>query len=72
MPVWLSVVGIGVIGAVYTSIGGIKAVVWTDVFQFFMIIIGMGAIVTRGFIKAGGVVKAFEKAGERGRLEIIK
>lgn len=69
---WLSIVGIGLIGTVYTSVGGIKAVVWTDVFQFFMIVIGMGAIVIKGFMRAGGVANAFRKASERGRLQIVE
>lgn len=52
--------------------GGIKAVVWTDVFQFFMIFVGMAAIVAKGLSKAGGVASAFEIAGNSGRLELFK
>ncbi|OXA44023.1 Sodium-coupled monocarboxylate transporter 1 [Folsomia candida] len=50
VPVWQSVVGIGVIGTVYTSMGGIKAVVWTDCFQFLMIAVGMVSISKTFFI----------------------
>jgi SSS family transporter len=36
----LAIVGIGVVTIVYTYLGGIKAVVWTDVLQFFIYILG--------------------------------
>ncbi|CAL8115704.1 unnamed protein product [Orchesella dallaii] len=72
LPIWLSVSGIGLIGTVYTSVGGLKAVVWTDVFQFFMIMLGMFSIVTKGFIKAGGIITAFNIAAEKGRLILFE
>lgn len=46
--------------------------VWTDVFQFFMIMVGMFAIVTKGIIKAGGVKKAIETVSEHGRMHIFE
>lgn len=52
--------------------GGIKAVVWTDVFQVVMIFVGMSAIVAKGISKAGGLFSAFEIAGNSGRLELLK
>jgi Na+/proline symporter len=52
--------------------GGLKAVVWTDVFQFFLIIIGMLTIVIRGFYTAGGISEAFSTAYSHGRLELFK
>ena len=36
----LAIVGIGLITIVYTYLGGLKAVVWTDVLQFFIYILG--------------------------------
>ncbi|XP_035714440.1 sodium-coupled monocarboxylate transporter 1 [Folsomia candida] len=71
VPVWQSVVGIGVIGTVYTSMGGIKAVVWTDCFQFLMIAVGMVSIMVRGFSTAGGISEAFRIAGDGGRLVLF-
>ena len=40
-PVWSSIVVISCTAVLYTSIGGIKAVIWTDVFQAVVMIGGM-------------------------------
>jgi len=34
VPVWAVVLGVGVIAIVYTTLGGLRAVIWTDVAQF--------------------------------------
>jgi len=52
--------------------GGLKAVVWTDVFQFFLIMIGMVVIVVYGFLSVGGIGEAFSRASEHGRLTLFK
>ncbi len=72
VPMWMSVIGLGIIGTIYTSVGGIKAVVWTDVFQFLMIFIGMSAVVGRGVWSSGGFYSMFETASKKGRLELFK
>lgn len=72
LPMWISITGIGVIGTLYTSVGGIKAVVWTDCFQFVMIAIGMLSIVVRGLKTAGGIEQAFEISREKGRLVLFE
>ena len=38
IPTWISLIVVSAIGISYTSIGGMKAVVWTDTFQCFMMI----------------------------------
>ncbi len=40
---WKTILLVGVIGIVYTVLGGMKAVIWTDVLQFF--VLGGGLIV---------------------------
>jgi len=52
--------------------GGLKAVVWTDAFQFFLILAGMLAIVIKGFETAGGVTSVFQTASQFGRLNLIE
>jgi SSS family transporter len=40
-PVWLTVSLVGVVGIVYTTMGGMKAVVWTDFSQFLILVGGV-------------------------------
>ena len=39
--VWQTIVVVGVIGVVYTVMGGIRAVVWTDMMQFIVLVGGL-------------------------------
>jgi SSS family transporter len=55
---------VGALGIIYTVLGGMKAVVWTDVLQFFVLFGGLAVIILKltmmipgGF--AGGVENAF-------------
>ncbi|ODM98275.1 Sodium-coupled monocarboxylate transporter 1 [Orchesella cincta] len=70
-PMWMSVLAIGICATIYTSIGGLKAVVGTDLFQFFMMLIGMIAISWKGISAAGGFVTTFRLANERGRFNFF-
>ncbi|CAG7718017.1 unnamed protein product [Allacma fusca] len=71
IPVWVSVAGIGICGTIYTSVGGLKTVIWTDLFQFVVIFTGLVSIAARGFYKAGGVAEAFEIVDKHGRLNLF-
>ncbi|CAG5123793.1 unnamed protein product, partial [Candidula unifasciata] len=44
LPLWMSIVLVGAVGTAYTAIGGIKSVVWTDVFQTVIIFGGIVVI----------------------------
>ena len=68
-PVWMMVVPLGAIVTFYTMLGGMRAVIWTDVAQF--VIMFSGIAVTLGLIVAqlpGGATEMFRLAGESGRL----
>jgi SSS family transporter len=41
IPVWSCVLLIGGLSTLYTVFGGLEAVIWTDVIQFFTIVIGL-------------------------------
>ena len=45
--IWV-VLGIGAIAIVYTTMGGMRAVIWTDVAQFFILFFGL--LITIGFV----------------------
>lgn len=34
---WFTILAVGILGTLYTTLGGMKAVVWTDVLQFFVL-----------------------------------
>ena len=68
LPYWVTIITYTAITTVYTSLGGFKAVIWTDVFQFVVVVTGIIATLTRSTIEAGGP-SAFN-ALSNGRFEI--
>ncbi len=54
-PVFATVVTTGAICTIYTALGGIKAVIWTDVFQFIVLFGSLVTITIMGIIQAGGM-----------------
>ncbi|CAF3427508.1 unnamed protein product [Rotaria socialis] len=69
LNIWLSVVSIGVICTFYSSVGGMKAVIWTDVLQALVILVGLLAAIIQGLIVLGGFGPTFSKAWKGGRIE---
>ncbi|CAG2249036.1 SLC5A8_12 [Mytilus edulis] len=51
--------------------GGLKAVMWTDAFQMFIVFAGLLTLIIKATVEVGGVSLVFEKAAEAGKLEII-
>ncbi len=45
MPAWASIVLAAALGTSYTTVGGIRAVIWTDTFQAFIMLIGLIVII---------------------------
>ncbi|XP_033759613.1 uncharacterized protein LOC117341863 [Pecten maximus] len=70
-PQWVSIVIIAAAAILYTSIGGLKAVIWTDVFQAVVMYTGMAAILIKGSIDAGGVKETWRIANENGRINLF-
>jgi SSS family transporter len=69
LSVEISILVVGVICSFYTSIGGIKAVIWTDVLQCTLMLMGLLMVVIQGSIEAGGILKPWEIANEGGRVQ---
>src|SRR5437868_13860259 len=72
LPVTVLVICVPMI--LYTSIGGVQAVAWTDVKQMFVIVAGMSAavvILTLGIPREVGLSQAMHLAGATGRLKAI-
>ncbi|XP_011412119.3 sodium-coupled monocarboxylate transporter 1 isoform X1 [Magallana gigas] len=67
-PMPYSILIVAVASVIYTSIGGLKAVIWTDVFQFAVMFTGIFAVIIKGTIHVGGISKTWNIANENGRL----
>ncbi len=68
----LSVVVTGACTVAYTALGGIKAVVWTDVVQFVVYMLGAGtALLMIGAGVDGGLPGVFTQAADAGRLRVF-
>ncbi|GFN79641.1 sodium-coupled monocarboxylate transporter 1 [Plakobranchus ocellatus] len=64
----MSIVVFGAVGTLYTAIGGIKSVVWTDVIQTVVVYVGIFAIIAKASIDVGGVAEVWRIAEEGGRI----
>ena len=62
---------LGVIGTAYTTIGGIRGVIWNDLFQALVMFLSLLIIVTKGVYDAGGVVTLWETNLSGGRLNFF-
>uniref|UniRef100_A0A4W3KKR9 Sodium-coupled monocarboxylate transporter 2-like n=1 Tax=Callorhinchus milii TaxID=7868 RepID=A0A4W3KKR9_CALMI len=58
-------------GIVISPQGGIKAVVWTDVFQICVMVAGLLAVLIQGSIHVGGFGKVWSIAQKGGRLNFF-
>ncbi|XP_050027272.2 sodium-coupled monocarboxylate transporter 1-like isoform X1 [Dermacentor andersoni] len=67
-PVWSSILLNGAVCTFYTSIGGIKAVVWTDVVQVVLIYVAYIMVIATGLHHLGGFGAMWQIASDGGRL----
>eukprot|EP00057_Strongylocentrotus_purpuratus_P008362 XP_011662836.1 PREDICTED: sodium-coupled monocarboxylate transporter 1 [Strongylocentrotus purpuratus] len=70
LNLWGSVFAIGIVCTLYTAIGGMKAVLWTDVFQITLMVIGFIAVIIQGSIRIGGFGKAWHIAAVGERMDM--
>lgn len=59
---------IGLVCTFYTALGGLRAVVWTDTFQTFVVIAGLIAIIAQGSVDLGGFSNIWNVANKGGRI----
>ena len=71
-PVWPTVVLFSLVSIAYIALGGVKAVVWTNVFQAAMFLVG-GALTVAFLVSQidGGLGAMLHTAAEAGRLNVI-
>lgn len=72
LPVWACVLMMGIFTTFYTTLGGIKAVIWTDVIQFFTVTTGILLIFVVALQQIpGGFGAAISTASAAGKLNMI-
>ncbi|CAH1785524.1 unnamed protein product [Owenia fusiformis] len=69
LPTWASILIMAAAATFYTTLGGIKAVIWTDVFQFLIMLIGMIIALAMGCIRVGGFSNMWELCQRGGRIQ---
>jgi SSS family transporter len=70
LPVSILVIGTSTL--VYTYLGGLKGVIWADVLQFAVYMLGAGvALVVLGRAVPGGWAAVFEQAGAAGKFRVF-
>ncbi|XP_013864103.1 sodium-coupled monocarboxylate transporter 1 [Austrofundulus limnaeus] len=69
LDLWGVLVATGSVCIVYCTLGGLKAVIWTDVLQMVIMLAGFVAVIARGAVIQGGLTKIWEDADQGGRLE---
>ncbi|XP_060065377.1 sodium-coupled monocarboxylate transporter 1-like [Ylistrum balloti] len=65
---WGSVLAVAITAIIGTATGGMKAVVWTNVFQFLVVFTGIFSIIVQSAIEVGSVKSVFDIAYEGMRL----
>lgn len=68
---WGSLVAVGIVCTLYTTLGGMKAVIWTDSLQVMIMFAGMLTILIAGCIKLGGLDVAWRIADENNRIKFL-
>uniref|UniRef100_A0A668A1F4 Solute carrier family 5 member 8 n=1 Tax=Myripristis murdjan TaxID=586833 RepID=A0A668A1F4_9TELE len=68
MDLWGAVISTGVVCTFYCTMGGLKAVVWTDVFQVGIMLAGFLSVIIRSVLVQGGVLNIVSDSHHGGRL----
>uniref|UniRef100_A0A8C9U6B7 Solute carrier family 5 member 8 n=1 Tax=Scleropages formosus TaxID=113540 RepID=A0A8C9U6B7_SCLFO len=67
---WGAVMSTGIVCTFYCSLGGLKAVVWTDVFQLATMMAGFLVVIIRAVLLHGGFSVIIDDSQKGGRLNL--
>jgi sodium-coupled monocarboxylate transporter 8/12 len=71
IPLWLTIACTGLVTTVYTTLGGMKAVIWTDLLQLAVLFGGQLVIVMVALGKVpGGLAGVIDMAADAGRFKV--
>ncbi|NXV69879.1 SC5A6 protein, partial [Molothrus ater] len=65
---WSAVLTMGLVCTLYTTLGGLKAVIWTDVFQTLVMLAGQVAVIVVGAWRVGGMARVWRVAEQQGKI----
>ncbi|XP_072714174.1 sodium-dependent multivitamin transporter isoform X1 [Ciconia boyciana] len=68
---WSAVLTMGLVCTLYTTLGGLKAVIWTDVFQTLVMFAGQLAVILVGARRVGGMARVWHLAQREGKISGI-
>lgn len=69
LSLWGSIFTTVIVATIYTSLGGIKAVLWTDAMQFIVFMVALVTAIVKGIIDVGGFSYIIKKGYEGSRLQ---
>lgn len=67
---WAAIFSVGIICTIYCCVGGIKAVLWTDLFQSVLMFVSLIIVIVRGTIILGGFDNVMKAALDGGRINM--
>ncbi|XP_030834623.1 sodium-coupled monocarboxylate transporter 1-like [Strongylocentrotus purpuratus] len=68
VSLWGCAIATGVVCTFYTTIGGMNAVLWTDVFQSLVMMCGLLAVIIQGSNESGGMDNVWSICQKGGRI----
>ncbi|XP_029017411.1 sodium-coupled monocarboxylate transporter 1 [Betta splendens] len=68
IDLWGAIISTGVVCTFYCTLGGLKAVVWTDVLQLGVMLTGFLSVIIKSIILQGGVSPIISDSQQGGRL----
>ena len=68
VSLWGSMVGVAAVCTLYTTLGGMKTVLWTDSLQIMIMFAGLVCVLVEGSKAAGGFPHAWETAANNQRI----
>eukprot|EP00118_Oscarella_pearsei_P012686 m.95500 g.95500 ORF g.95500 m.95500 type:complete len:618 (+) comp36852_c0_seq16:81-1934(+) len=70
-PLWATILTAGLVATFYTAMGGMKAVISTDVVQGGIMLVGLISIIIIGTVKVGGAAEMFQICQNGSRLNFL-
>ncbi|GFY61781.1 sodium-coupled monocarboxylate transporter 1 [Trichonephila inaurata madagascariensis] len=67
----VSILAVGIVCAFYCTLGGMKAVLWTDVLQSILMFLALLSVIIKGSIDMGGFQEVLNIAEKGGRLNFF-